>query len=71
MIKTLVELHEALSKGYTLILLGRVTDVTQLEQFDMLEISNDLRLVTDDEDILYLYDDSIKTLFEVTTLRNN
>lgn len=71
MIKTLVELHEGLAKGYTLNLLGRVTDVSHLDPYELLDVSNDLRLISDDNNGLYLYDDSIKILFEVTTAKNN
>lgn len=67
MIKTLVELHEALSKGYDIDFLGCVVDHSQLDAYNTLDVSSSLRLFEDDTNVLYLYVDSSQTLFKIIT----
>ena len=71
MIKTLVELHEALSKGYDLDFLGCVVEPSQLNTYNTLDVSSSLRLFEDDTNVLYLYVDSSQTLFKIITSNKN
>ena len=71
MIKTLVELHEALSKGCDLEFLGILVDHSQLDAHNTLDVSSSLRLFEDDTNVLYLYVDSSQTLFKIITSNKN